>query len=50
MLAGAAGLLAYSLLSSHLIKTYRWDSLIAAGVSGIAWFGVAFGLWGAFLR
>src|SRR5438105_778007 len=37
MVAGAAGLLAYSLLSSWMIKTYRMESVAAASISGIGW-------------
>jgi hypothetical protein len=50
MIAGAAGLFAYSLVTSQLLKKRNWHGLIAAGLSYIVWFGAAFLLWALFLR
>jgi hypothetical protein len=50
MLAGAAALFAYSLLAGWWILRDRPNTILAASMSGAAWFAVAFGLWGAFLR
>jgi hypothetical protein len=50
MIAGAAALFAYSLLSGMTLLQRRGNALAIAGTAGIAWFVVAFALWGAVLR
>lgn len=50
MLAGAAALLAYSLVARYLLLKRSWSSLPAAILCYLAWFAVAFGLWFLLLR
>lgn len=50
MMVGAAALFAYSLLASWLLSGRRLGALASSGASMLAWFAVAFGLWGVVLR
>lgn len=50
MVAGAAALWAYSLVSSWLGMRWNWHALVSASVSYLVWLGVALGLWAIFLR
>src|SRR5579859_1273631 len=50
MMAGAAALVVYGLVTSRLLlRSYTNVSAVAAGSTG-AWLLVAFGLWGGLLR
>ena len=50
MVVGGIALGCYSLLVSRLLLQYRWNTIVATGVSWLLWLAVAFGLWAAFLR
>ncbi len=50
MIAGAAGMFAYALLTRFLLLKTKWSSLPSAVAAYVAWFAVAFALWALFLR
>ena len=50
MLAGGIALIGYCLLVSGLFARFRHHPIIEAGAPWLLWFGVAFGLWGAWLK
>lgn len=50
MIAGAVALGVYGLLASRMLLERRASALTVASTACGAWFLVAFGLWGAFLR
>jgi hypothetical protein len=50
MMAGAAALIVYGLLTSRMLLRGDQNVTMVATVSTGAWLLVAFGLWGAFLR
>lgn len=50
MLAGAAALFLYSLLSYWLLARRATGTLPGASLSMLSWFASAFALWGVFLR
>jgi hypothetical protein len=50
MLAGAAALLVYSLLSGTALMRRAGNALAITSSAGVAWLIVAFALWGVFLR
>ncbi|HLJ67761.1 MAG TPA: DUF3147 family protein [Chloroflexota bacterium] len=49
MMAGAAGLILYSILASWLLLRHM-NQIAAAALAMIGWFAVAFGIWGVALR
>jgi hypothetical protein len=50
MMAGAAALLVFSLLSAVVLLRRKGNTLAVASSAGVAWVAVAFGLWGMFIR
>lgn len=50
MIVGGVALACYSFVVSRLLLRYKWNTIVATGLSWLVWFGVAFGLWSAFLR
>jgi hypothetical protein len=50
MLAGAAALLVFSLLSGTSLLKQSWNALAVASSAGVAWLIVAFALYGVFMR
>lgn len=50
MIAGAIGLACYSLAACILLSRRTFGALVSSGASGVAWFALAFGIWGIFLR
>ena len=50
MIAGALALCVYGLLAARILLQRRAGSLAVASTACGAWFLVAFGLWGVFLR
>lgn len=48
MIAGAIALAAYSLVAMYFLRR-KCNPMITTSGSGLAWFAVAFGLWGVFL-
>lgn len=50
MLAGAAALWAYSIVSSWLGMRWNWHALVSASACYLVWLAVALGLWVIFLR
>ncbi|HEX6506514.1 MAG TPA: DUF3147 family protein [Chloroflexota bacterium] len=50
MIAGAVALCVYGLLTSRLLLQQRAGPVAIASTASLAWFAVALGLWGVFLR
>jgi len=50
MMAGAAALALYSWVVGWMLERRRWSPFSAAALAMAPWFGVAFGLWYAFLK
>jgi hypothetical protein len=50
MLAGAVALAIYCLFVAWLFLHFQHHPVLEAAVPWVVWLGVAFGLWGAFLR
>jgi len=50
MMAGAVAFLVYSVVVSFAVDHLELQGWVLAGVSWLAWFGVAFAIWGLVLR
>jgi len=50
MMAGAVALAVYSCVVGWLLERRRWSPIMATTFAMAPWFGVAFGLWYAFLE
>jgi len=50
MMAGAAAMFIYCWLTAWLLIRYKTNPLLTTACCILAWFGVAFGLYGALLR
>lgn len=50
MMAGAAALFVYGVISGETLLKREGSALAVAGAASVAWFVVAFALWGMFLR
>jgi hypothetical protein len=50
MIAGAVAFFAYAFVVSWLMMRNRLETYVVTSVTMVVWFGVAFGLWAAWLR
>lgn len=50
MMAGAAAMFVFSQLSGRVLLKWGTNAMVTAGFAGVAWFAVAFALYGVFLR
>jgi uncharacterized membrane protein (GlpM family) len=50
MMAGAVGFFAYAFVVSWLMMRNRLETYVVTSGAMVVWFGVAFGIWAAWLR